>query len=315
MYKRKTKLTEEELQIISPLEHLDENELFEKFVNAKRLEGVSESTIKLYYQIKRVMTRDIEISGIKKPMSTLTKNDLEKLILYWKTDVRVATVNNRLRVIKVYYKTLRRLKLIKMDPMEGFSQLREKEQIKPTLTHEEIKKIIFYYKKDLSYSKYRDLVVFQLLLDTGMRIGELVNLQVSDISTESITIAETKSKRQRVIYPSQKCLKAIEAYLKIRSDFDSPILFLSFEGKPITIRQYQHNLATAGKRAGVKKNVSPHMLRRTYAKFAIMEGIDPFSLARLLGHEDLQTTTRYVQIWGAELQEQSKKRGKFDKYF
>lgn len=315
MEKRKGKLTVNELNIINQQYQLTDEELFEKFINAKKLEGVSDKTIDLYNQTKRVVLRDIALININKPMSQLNKKEIESLILYWIDAVAIATVNNRIRVIKVYYKTLYRLNYLKANPMKEIHQVKEKTPIKPTLTEIEVKRLTDYYKTNATYAKYRNLVIFQLLLDTGIRVGELTSLQVSDVQEDTIIIRETKSKMQRVVYPSKKCMTAIESYLKIRAEFNSPYLFVTNTGTPVKIRMCQQNLAIDCKNAGINKKVSPQMLRRTYAKFAIMNGIDPFSLAKLLGHEDLQTTKRYVQIYGADLKVQSKKRGNFDRYF
>lgn len=312
---RKNKLTVEELKIIGEKTTLSEEELWSKFINAKKLEGVSDRTIKHYHTIKRVMKRDIMLKQINKEMHELTTEDIEGLILYWVDEVAIATVNNRIRVIKVYYKTLYKLKYLPSEPMRNIHQLKEKEQIKPTLTKPEIKKITTKLKNRGTYAGYRDLVIFQLFLDTGIRLGELESILKEDINEDSITIRETKSKTQRVVYPSKSMMAAIESYLLIRKEFKSPYLFVTNSGSQLKRRTIQQNIALHGREAKIEKRVSPHMLRRTYAKFSIMNGIDPFSLATLLGHSDLQTTKRYVQIWGVDLKKQSQRREDLSSYF
>ena len=314
--RRKKQLTDEEMSYFIRNNRPDDIEAFEVFITQKRIEGVQERTISHYREIKHVVERDIKALNMDKTLVELTTADIEKLILYWKNQVKTATTNTRIRVMKPYYKVMVNKKVIKKNPMEHIHMLPERELIKDVLTDEEVGKISAYFKSKKTFASYRNLIIFQLLLDTGIRIGECMNILITDIHEDSITITLTKNLQERLVFPSPACLKSINSYLKIRGVIDGEQhLFVTVDNKKMQISGYQDALKESSRRVGIQKKVSPHMLRRTYSKDAVMQGIDPFSLARLLGHSSLNTTKRYVQIWGSDLKEQSRLRGNYDKHF
>lgn len=312
---RKKLLTTEQMALIYKQDAVTDNEAWEDFLVAKQMQGVSDRTIDLYHNVRRVIVRDLPIAEIESEMVDLTSKEIERLILYWKTVVKVPTINSRIRVMKTYYATLKKRKMLKNDPMASIHQMKEKEIIKDTLNEKEIAKIVKYFKSFGTFAHYRNLVMFELLLDTGLRISEALSIEVSDIVDSSVIIKETKSVRQRIVYPSPHCLHSLNTYQKIRGSSNCDYLFITVDGDKLSKSQFQIELRKAGRICKIEKNVGPHMLRRTYAKHAVLNGIDPFSLARLLGHEDLNTTKRYVQIYGTDLKEQSKKRGNFEELF
>lgn len=312
--KRKKALTDEQIAIIDAGNKVTDEEAWREFLVSKEMIGVSDNTMNHYETIRRVVYRDMPYVDLDKSMMTLTRTELEALIIYWKTVVKIPTINSRIRVLKTYYNTLKKRKIIKYDPMIEIHQLKEKEVIKETLTSNEISLIAKYFKSNQTFANYRNLVLFELLLDTGLRISEALAIKNFNVADESIIINETKSRQQRMVYPSEHCLKTLNTYKKVRGIADTDYLFITVDGTKLSKRQFQGVLNDARKAMKIDKPVSPHTLRRTYAKHAVMNGIDPFSLARLLGHEDLNTTKRYVQIYGTDLKKQSKKRGAFDKY-
>lgn len=314
--RRKKELTAEEMSYFARNDKPDDIKAFEVFITQKRIEGVQERTISHYREIKHVVERDISVLDMDKTLVELTTANIEKLILYWKENVKTATTNTRIRVMKPYYKVMVNKKVIKKNPMEHIHMLPERELIKDVLTDEEVGKISAYFKSRKTFASYRNLIIFQLLLDTGIRIGECMNILITDIHEDSITITLTKNLQERLVFPSPACLKSINSYLKIRGLIDGEQhLFVTVDNKKMNLRTYQDVLQSASRESGIQKKVSPHMLRRTYSRDAVMQGIDPFSLARLLGHSSLDTTRRYVQIWGNDLKTQSKFRGNYDKHF
>ncbi len=181
--------------------------------------------------------------------------------------------------------------------MKEIHQLKEKEIIKDTLTENEIALIAKYFKTQQTFAQYRNLVLFELLLDTGLRISEALTIRIHNIMEDHIIINETKSKNQRVIFPSAHCLKSIRTYIRVRGEIKCEYLFITVDGTQLSKRQFQGVLKDASKAMKIKKSVSPHTLRRTYAKHAVINGIDPFSLARLLGHEDLSYATGHSLVF------------------
>lgn len=311
--KRRKLTTEDSVKLFNRAEEREkrDNEIFDVFLRVKMLENVKTNTLNKYKEVQHVMTRDIEKYSIDRFLYELDNNDLEKLILEWKNErLSAATINGRLRVLKVYYRILKDKRLIKRNPLKNVKQLKENHQIKPILTDDEVDKINKEIVNRQTYAAFRDYVIFNLLINTGLRISECLNLTVSDLKMmdEEIVIRDPKNSKERVIYPSIRIYKLINKYIEVRGNIkNTDHLFITTLDTKLNKRTFQERLANYAKSAKVEKKVSPHMLRRTYAKNAIKAGMDVFTLAQLLGHSTLQVTREYAQLYGPDLKEQSKK--------
>lgn len=151
------------------------------------------------------------------------------------------------------------------------------------------------------FIKIRNRAILEMLFSTGMRISELVNLDMEQINEEGKIYILGKGKKQRMVYLTARARGYLNDYLKARSKFDSPALFLSTRGQGkntrksrITARYVQLIIQKYRKLLGIVVPVTPHGLRHGFATYLAEEGANPAAIQRLLGHESLQTTTRYV---------------------
>ncbi|EFI84402.1 tyrosine-type recombinase/integrase [Listeria grayi] len=303
---RRRKLTEAEKSIINKVVRYDDDFLIEDFIRSRRLKNVRETTIKYYLDIFNVLNRDKVKVDLDKPLSELSQRDLEDIVMYWKKSLKVTSINSKIKAFKAFYNYLFSKKYIKVNPVADFSLLRQREEIRKTLEANEIKKIANYYKRKETFTAFRDLVLFQLLLDTGLRISEAINIKVPDIHDDYIVVVETKNLTQRIVYISKSMKQKLNSYISIRGECNHQYLFIIQDGTKYTKYSFQESLRNAGRMCQLRKQVSPHVCRRTYAKNAILSGMDAFSLASLLGHSSLEVTKRYVQIWGNDLKKQAK---------
>lgn len=292
---------------------LTDEEAIEKFLRAKQLENVKQRTIITYQNIFKVVARDKPLAKVDKPFIQWTAEDVEALLYYWKeeTPVSVVTINGRIKNLKTFFTFLYKRNFTTVDLFQEVKKMREPVIIKDTLDTSEISKIVNYFKRQQTFSAYRNMVIFQLMLDCGTRIGETLSIKVNDLDfqNETLRIAEPKGLKQREVFPSEQMLVALQTYLEIRGTVDTDFLFVTIDGTQLGARTYQEDIKDAVTDCGIQKQITSHSLRRTYAKMAVLSGIDPFSLAKLMGHADLSTTAKYVQIWGTDLKKQSKKRG------
>lgn len=308
MVRRARYLDEEVIKELYTVNVEHDNEEAERvFLRAKRLEGVTDSTINKYLMTFHVIRRDLKVLGEDKTLVNLSNNDLEDLILYWKEQVAIATINGRLRVIKPFFNVLFERGFIENNPVNGIKNVKERQIIKETLDDEEVKLIVNHLKGIQTFSSFRNLAMFYLMLDTGIRLSECLNIKIDDIEDDSIVIRLTKNGKERYVYPSKECWSMLNKYIKIRGTLNINILFVNMENEPLKKRYIQHMISRAAKEVEIKKNVSPHMLRRTYAKNSILGGMDVFSLSRLMGHSSLEITKNYAQIWGTDLQKMANK--------
>lgn len=317
MVKRERYLSEEiKAELYAENTEKDNEEAVRIFLRAKNLIGVTDSTIQKYLMTLHVIERDLKLLKIDKTLVNLNTNDLENLILYWKKEVAVPTINGRLRVIKPFFNVLQERGFITQNPSAIIKNVKEREIIKDTLDDNEIKLMVEQFKKVQTFSSYRNLSMFYLLLNTGIRIGECLNIRVDDIKVnESIVIRLTKNGKERYVYPSVKCWNMLNKYTKVRGKLDTDVLFVNMNNLPLKRRYVQNMLSRTAESCGINKSVGPHMLRRTYAKHSIIGGMDVFSLSRLMGHSTLEMTKRYAQVWGKDLQEISVKTKDISKFF
>jgi site-specific recombinase XerD len=305
---RRTNLSQKEREVINKTQKIDDELAIKEFLKSRRIKNVRETTIKYYEDAFHVMKRDLKKLQIEKQLVELTENDLEALIQLWQQNLKVNTINSKLRGIRPFYAFLAEKKWIKKNPSANVKLLRDRKKIRETLENDEIKKIATYYKKQETFASYRDLVIFRLLLDTGIRINECVNIRIQDIDGKRLVVTESKNLQQRIVFLSKNMQESLKSYVQVRGVLSHDYLFVNQDNGKLSKSTFQERLRTVARACGINKQVSPHVCRRTYAKKAVLSGMDPFTLQVLLGHSTLEVTKRYVQIYGQDLEKQSEKR-------
>lgn len=308
-------LNQEQREKINKVSKIDDEQAIKEFIKSRRLKNVRETTIRYYEDAFHVLKRDLQLLQINKQLVELSNKDIEEVITLWQKKLKVTTINSKLRGLRAFYSYLLEKKMIKKNPTEGIELLRDRQAIRETLEDDEIKKLAKYFKKQSTFPSFRDSVIFQLLLDTGIRINECLNILIDDIDGKRLTITETKNLKQRIVYLSNGMQEKLKVYLDVRKEIDNPYLFINQDGGRLSKSTYQERLRMAARAVGIKKQVSPHVCRRTYAKKAVLRGMDPFTLQVLLGHSTLEVTHRYVQIYGQDLERQATKKEDFSDIF
>ncbi|WP_205180112.1 tyrosine-type recombinase/integrase [Siminovitchia thermophila] len=218
------------------------------------------------------------------------------------------TVNIRIRFLKVFFRALFTEELIDKDPAANVKLMRVDEDTFEPLTDKEILKLLD--APDVrEYAQFRDKVAMSLILDTGMRVNEVFSLEVSEIDfkTRSIMLPASKNKNRkpRIIPLSNTVLKLLlELITENKVHFDSEYVFLSNFGERYNSNSFRSRLRIYKDLAGIEKRVSPHALRHQFCRDYIMNGGDIFTLQRIVGHADIQTTRKYVQMTGVDIQSQ-----------
>lgn len=223
--------------------------------------------------------------------------------------MKVTTINTRLRALRAYYNYLYKNKFIEKNPMKNIKLLRDRQKTIETLDNQEIEKLIKTIRKNKMFINFRDEVILLILLDTGVRLSELVGINVEDVRGNKIIIRKTKNLFERTVYLSETTQGQLERYIKIRGEVETNKLFISQDNKELNPHSIQTRLTKYGKEAKINKRVSPHTFRHTMAKRMIVSGVDAFSLMHLLGHTDITVTKRYVNLWGQDLEKKHRLHG------
>lgn len=262
------------------------------FIYAKKSEGKSIRTEKYYLQVLR--------NYEKKTNNLLyaTSDDLRSY-LYEYRKVRkcsAQTIDNIRRILSSFYSWLENENYIIKSPMKRINKLKIPNIIKPIFSDEEI-----FLMREKLIGDDRNLAMFDLLTSSGLRVGELVALNKTDINLDKqYALVYGKGAKERYIYFDTKTRISLKRYLLHRLD-DNPALFITkrknsnlFDYNRISINQVENIIKKCGMFNDIKSY--PHKFRRTFATKAIDKGMPIEQVQVLLGHTEIDTTLRYAQV-------------------
>lgn len=187
---------------------------------------------------------------------------------------------------------------ISHDPTEGLKSPKPWLRLPKALETDEVRRLLSVILE----SKYflRDIAMLELMYASGLRVSELVKLKLNDINFEAGFIrVKGKADRERVVPVAQRTIERIKIYLKelrpkLLKKRASDYVFVNNRGEPMTRQRFWQNLKAMGKLAGV--NVTPHMIRHSFATHLLEGGADLRSLQKMLGHSDISTTQIYTKV-------------------
>ena len=260
----------------------------ELFLSAKRIEGCSEKTLNYYKS-----TIDALISTLNKDVKHIETDDVRRYLTDYqaKKNSSKVTIDNIRRILSSFFSWLEDESYILKSPVRRIHKVKTSTIIKETYSDEELEQM-----RD-NCNELRDLAVIDMLASTGMRIGEMVLLNRSDIDFEEREcVVFGKGSKERVVYFDARTKIHLQDYLDSRTD-DNEALFVTLRSPHdrITIGGVETRLREFGKQIGIKK-VHPHKFRRTLATMAIDKGMPIEQLQRLLGHSKIDTTLQYAMV-------------------
>jgi integrase/recombinase XerD len=267
---------------------IENSEFLNLFLEAKKIEGCSERTIQYYRVTIEKMLQKVTI-----PVRKITTEDMRDYLVRYQqiNNCSKVTVDNVRRNISSFFFWLEEENYILKSPMKRIHKIKTNKQVKETISDEDIEKL-----RDACKCT-RDLAIIDLLYSTGMRVGELVNLNRSDVNfdlRECIVLG--KGGKERKVYFDAKSKLHLQEYLNGRVD-DNPSLFVTLD-KPfarLKISGVEIRVRSLGKRVGLKK-IHPHKFRRTMATRAIDKGMPIEQVQKILGHSQIDTTMQYAIV-------------------
>jgi integrase/recombinase XerD len=299
---RRGDLTKDELKIIK--KKITDEEAFENFFRDCFLRNLRPATID-YYKNEFHAAKKF----INKTLVECEQQDIENLIIESKKLIKVTTINTRLRALRSFYNYLYKNKLIDKNPMKNIKLLRDRLKTIETLDSKELELLLKTIRKQKTFVGFRDEVILLVFLDTGVRLSELVGVEVEDVRENKIIIRKTKNSFERTVYLSEATQEQVKRYISIRGNLETQKLFINQDNKELKSHSIQTRFTKYGKEAKIDKRVSPHTFRHTMAKRMILAGIDAFSLMTLLGHQDMSITKRYVNVWGPDIERKHEQYG------
>lgn len=277
-------LTENEPQ----KETISNDEYLKMFLNAKKIEGCSERTLQ-YYRV----TVEHLLKHVTAQIRKITTDEIRNyLVEYQKiNNCSKVTVDNIRRNISSFFTWLEEEDYILKSPMRRIHKIKTKTVVKEIISDEAIEKMRDYCREK------RDLAIVDLLYSTGIRVGELVNLNISDLDLEQREcVVYGKGDKERRVYFDAKAKIHLQEYICSRTD-DNPALFVTLDAPHtrLKISGVEIRLRELGKVLGLTR-IHPHKFRRTMATRAIDKGMPIEQVQKILGHSQIDTTMQYAIV-------------------
>jgi len=267
---------------------VDNSEYLKMFLDAKKVEGCSERTIQ-YYRV--TIERMIRFTSV--PVRKITTEDMRYYLSEYQklNNCGKVTVDNVRRNISSFFSWLEEENHILKSPMKRIHKIKTNQQVKDIITDEEIEKL-----RD-GCSCNRDLAMVDLLYSTGIRVGELVNLNIADIDFEAREgVVFGKGGKERKVYFDAKTKLHLQAYIEERND-NNPALFVTLDSPHdrLKISGVEIRIRELGRSINLMR-IHPHKFRRTMATRAIDKGMPIEQVQRILGHSQIDTTMQYAMV-------------------
>ena len=262
--------------------------ILNKFISSKEIEGCSNRTLNYYKDNINKM-----FDAVNLPVNEITTEILRNYLADYKSNssAGMVTIDNIRRTLSSFFAWLENEDYIVKSPVRRIHKVKTTRKVKETLTDENLEKL-----RD-TCSNVRDLVILELLISTGMRVGEITRLNISDMNfQERSCIVLGKGNSEREVYFSTKSKMYIKKYLETRTD-DNEALFVSLI-KPynrLGISGIEILIRNLGKEANINK-VHLHKFRRTMATMAIDKGMPIEQVQKLLGHIKIDNTMEYAMV-------------------
>lgn len=274
--------------------------LLDHFINYLRIErGLAKNTVESYSRDLLRFSKFLEDQGVS-PLG-VSRDQIAQYITLLGKDLAARSVARNISAIKSFFRFLVSEGRIEDNPARLIETPRTSLRLPEVLTQEEIERLLAQPNENVSRGR-RDRAMLECLYATGLRVSELVNLKISNVNLEAGYLRTLgKGSKERLVPIGDTALEAIKDYLSDgRPDFTkgriSPYVFLSSRCHPLSRQGFWKIIKKYGLKAGIKKRISPHSIRHSFATHLIGAGADLRSVQVMLGHEDISTTQIYTHV-------------------
>ncbi len=279
------------------MEDIERNEFVEDFENYLRVDkNFSNNTIESYM-------RDIRffLDYTKLKLSDITKKDIDKYILHVLPEYNESSVNRIIASIKSFFKYLSIYRGF-INVAEDVESLKRKKSLPKYLSISEVDKLLDI-KLETPFD-YRNKTMLEVLYATGLRASEIINLDIMNIDLNNMVInVYGKGSKERIVPLSKLAVNYLDLYLNkyrnllfVKNQKPTDAVFLNNHGKRMTRQGLYKMIGNIAKMQGIDKEITPHVLRHSFATHMIECGADIRSVQELLGHENIVTTEVYTHL-------------------
>ena len=271
--------------------------LFLEFLqNDKKL---SDNTLQSYR--RDIMQYADYIEKNKMNYIKVTKEDIEAYLDSMKSmQKKTSTISRNLASIRSFYQFLMRNRKVKQDPTEGIGSPKIEKKAPSILSSQEIE-LLLEQPKDVDLKGIRDKAMLEFAYATGMRVTEIISLDIYDVNIDESYVTCKNGSKQRNIPLGKISLKALKEYIEharpvLIKDEKNRALFVNINGKRLTRQGFWKIIKYYKEQAHITKDITPHVLRHSFATHLLQNGADLKAIQAMLGHSDISSTQVYMQF-------------------
>lgn len=282
--------------------------LIHEFINYLSVErGLAMNTLESYGRDLRQYSQYLQRD--EADLDTVTRNTIVNYLMHLQTQGKAtATIARRLAALKAFYQFLVREKMIKNDPTANLESPKLEKRLPKVLTVGEVERLLAQPAAEEA-SGLRDRAMLELLYATGLRVSELVSLNVLDVNLETGYIrCSGKGSKERVVPLGTLAINSCREYLlrgrpKLVKEEREEALFVNHHGHRLTRQGFWKIVKKYAEDARIEKEITPHTLRHSFATHLLENGADLRSVQEMLGHADISTTQIYTHVTKGRLKE------------
>ncbi|MCM8819855.1 MAG: site-specific tyrosine recombinase XerD [Candidatus Omnitrophica bacterium] len=281
---------------------------YEAFLDYLKVErGLSPNTVLSYGQDIKKYIEYLNQKNITHP-EKITRNDITDFLFFLRNKISIASICRILSSIKCFHRFLLREKIVISDPTDLIEAPKLERKIPSFLELDEVIKILNASNLHNIFG-IRNKAILELMYASGLRVSEVATLKLSDINLQ-IGFLKCKGKgfKERIVPLGKTALKFLQKYLvesrpKLLCKRNSIYLFIGQGAKPLSRQSIWKIIKEVVKKAGIKKHVTPHTLRHSFATHLLERGADLRSVQEMLGHANITTTQIYTHVNKTRLKE------------
>ena len=231
-----------------------------------------------------------------------TKNeDIVNYIEYLKgINKKSSTISRHLASIRLFYQYLLKNRSVKEDPTIGIQSPKIEKKAPSILSSQEVS-LLLEQPKGEDLKSIRDKAMLEIAYATGMRVTEIISLNIENVDLDASTVTCKTENKQRIIPLGKMSLKALKEYIisarpNLIRDEDEKALFVNINGKRLTRQGFWKIIKFYKEQANITTEITPHVLRHSFATHLLQNGADLKSIQTMLGHSDISSTQVYMQF-------------------
>lgn len=284
------------------------NNLIHEFINYLSVErGLAMNTLESYGRDLRQYSQFLEED--QSHLDAVSRNTILNYLLFLEQQGKAtATIARRLAALKAFYQFLVREKRIKSDPTANLESPKLEKRLPRVLTVNEVERLLAQ-PDHAQPAGMRDRAMLELLYATGIRVSELVSLNIGDTNLEARYIrCAGKGSKERIVPLGSLAVQSVGEYLehgraKLVKDRSEAALFVNHHGHRLTRQGFWKIVKKYADDARIEKEITPHTLRHSFATHLLDNGADLRSVQEMLGHADISTTQIYTHVTKGRLRE------------